>query len=93
MMIDEIINRIQSIKKNEKNLIKLSCACHTHRHMHHNTLPMSWLYSENKLQLWFWNEMCVANYSSAQFSASPETNQILSATVLERLFYHALVVH
>ena len=25
------------------------------------------------------------NYSSAQFSASPETNQILSATVLERL--------
>ena len=31
------------------------------------------------------------NYSSAQFSGSPETNQILSATVLERLFYHALV--
>ena len=33
----------------------------------------------------------VTNYSIAQFSANPKTNQILSATVLVRLFYHTLV--
>ena len=29
----------------KKYLIISSCACHTHRHMHHYTLPTSWLYS------------------------------------------------
>ena len=39
-----------------------------HRHMHHYTLPMSWLYSENKLQLWFWNEMWDKLFKCAIFS-------------------------
>ena len=38
-------------------LFLLECFIYTHRQMHHYTLTMSWLYSENKLQLWFWNEM------------------------------------
>ena len=38
------------------------------RHMHHYTLPMSWLYSENKLQLWFWNEMWDKLFKCAIFS-------------------------
>ena len=42
------------------------------RHMHHYTLPMSWLYSENKLQLWFWNEMCGRTIQVRNFQQTPK---------------------
>ena len=65
-----VLCTLTKLMKNN-NYFQLSCACHTHRHMHHYTLPMSWWYSENKLQLWFWNEMCgqtiqVCNFQQAQ---------------------------